>query len=208
MQNRSLVVDRQHIHTIMPEITNSLHVTTRAEWRDWLERNHSDVDEIWLVYYKKHTGLPRVAHGDAVEEALCFGWIDGIIKRIDEDRYTQRFTPRRENSRWSELNIKRAEKMIATGRMNTAGYASVDAAKSRGLWDEPKKAPVDLPVPADLKEALATEEKARENFRNMAPSHRRQYIGWIEEAKREATRLKRIKVTVERLKENVKPGMM
>jgi len=89
------------------KITKTLYVTTRDEWRSWLEKNHKSEKEIWLIYYKKHTGKPRIPYDDAVEEALCFGWIDSIIKRIDEKKYAQKFSPRKQNSVWSDLNKKR-----------------------------------------------------------------------------------------------------
>src|SRR5579864_4930465 len=95
----------------------------RREWRSWLEKNASSSREIFLIYYKKGSGKPRIAYGDAVEEALCFGWIDGKVHKLDDHRYVQRFTPRRPASRWSLLNIKRAKKVIAAGQMTAAGLA-------------------------------------------------------------------------------------
>jgi len=192
----------------MPEITETLHVTTREDWRSWLAKNHADVEEIWLVYYKKHTGLPRVAYGDAVEEAICFGWIDGIIKRIDEDRYTQRFSPRKRKSAWSALNRRRAGKMIAERRMTDAGLLATQSAKEDGTWEMPERDLTQLTMPADLREALATESGALDNFIKLAPSHQRNYFGWIEEAKKEATRRRRINITVQRSLDKMGPGMM
>ncbi len=107
------------------KITKTLYVTTRDEWRSWLEENHKSEKEIWLIYYKKHTGKPRIPYDDAVEEALCFGWIDSIIKRIDEEKYTQKFSPRKQNSAWSDLNKKRVKKLIEEGKMTKAGYETV-----------------------------------------------------------------------------------
>jgi uncharacterized protein YdeI (YjbR/CyaY-like superfamily) len=104
-------------------ISRTLHVTTRARWRRWLAEHHGKESEIWLVYNKKASGLPRVAYDEAVEEALCFGWIDGITKPIDEDRYAQRFTPRREKSNWSDLNRRRFAKLVKERRMTPAGMA-------------------------------------------------------------------------------------
>ena len=94
-----------------------LYVKTRAEWRKWLEENHSSVQGIWLIYYKKISGRPRIPYSDAVEEALCFGWIDGKIKRVNDDYYIQWFTPRRPGSRWSKLNMGKVEKLIREDRM-------------------------------------------------------------------------------------------
>ncbi|MGB2982026.1 MAG: hypothetical protein WBC77_12350, partial [Candidatus Zixiibacteriota bacterium] len=102
-------------------MSKTLYVTNRDDWRAWLRKNHSSQKEVWLIYYKKHTGKPRIPYDDAVEEALCYGWIDSTIKRIDEEKYAQKFTPRSEKSNWSELNKRRAKKMIREGRMTQAG---------------------------------------------------------------------------------------
>ena len=106
----------------------TLHVTERGEWREWLASHHGSETKIWLVFHKTHTGVTSISYGAAVEEALCFGWIDSIIRRIDEDRYVRKFTPRRIDSVWSESNKRRAERMIAEGRMTGAGLAQVVAA--------------------------------------------------------------------------------
>jgi uncharacterized protein YdeI (YjbR/CyaY-like superfamily) len=104
----------------------TLHVTKRRDWRAWLKSHHETEKEIWLIFHKKHTGKGRLAYDDAVEEAICFGWIDSIIKRRDEQTYVQKFTPRNLNSRWSSLNVERAKKMIAAGLMTAAGLAKID----------------------------------------------------------------------------------
>ena len=105
------------------KISKTLYVTDRADWRAWLERHHKSESEVWLIYYKKQTGLPRIPYDDAVEEALCFGWIDSIVKRIDDEKFAQRFTPRKAKSNWSELNRERVKKLIKEGRMTEAGRA-------------------------------------------------------------------------------------
>ena len=107
------------------KITKTLYVTNRKEWRNWLLNNFDSKPEIWLIYYKKHTGKPRILYNDAVEEALCFGWIDSTIKRVDEEIYVQKFTPRKARSIWSDLNRKRAEKMINAGLMTSAGLIKI-----------------------------------------------------------------------------------
>ena len=106
-----------------------LQYATRQAWRQWLLQHHSTVSEIWLVYFKKHTGKPSVAYNDAVEEAICFGWIDGLIRRLDDERYMQRYTPRTRNSRWSALNIRRAKAMIRQRLMTEAGMAAFKTGK-------------------------------------------------------------------------------
>lgn len=189
-------------------IEETLYITERDEWRTWLRKNGKSKKEIWLIYYKKHSGKPRIPYDDAVEEALCFGWIDSTIKRIDEDRYCQKFTPRNIKSVWSELNIKRARKMIKAGRMTDNGLALFKARNKRaGKSGRPDSAEL-LEIPAELYKELAKNKKARDNFNNFAPGYRRMYIGWILSAKRDETREKRIKFVVERSEKNIKPGML
>ncbi len=192
----------------MVNITKELYVTNRNEWRDWLENNYDSENEIWLIYYKKHTGKPSIPYDDAVEEALCFGWIDSIVKRIDDEKYTQKYTPRKKKSIWSSLNKKRAKKMIKLGLMTEAGMSKIEDAKKNGEWykaDSPENEPELQP---ELRKALNANKKARENFNNLAPSYQKQFIGWISSAKREETRAKRIKETVRLSEQNKKPGMM
>ena len=113
----------------------TLRVETRDAWRDWLAEYHESEAEVWLVFLKSHTGQPNVPYDEAVEEALCFGWIDSLIKRLDDARYARRFTPRRSGSVWSETNKKRAEKMITEGLMTDAGMVFVGEAKVSGEWE-------------------------------------------------------------------------
>ena len=112
------------------KIGNRLRVTDRARWRAWLEENHSSETEVWVVFYKKHTGEPSIAYDEAVEEALCFGWIDGVIQRIDDDRYGRRFTPRRDGSSWSAIN-KRSED-DSRGQDDGGGSSEADLLGQRG----------------------------------------------------------------------------
>jgi uncharacterized protein YdeI (YjbR/CyaY-like superfamily) len=187
-------------------ITKTLYVTNRDEWRVWLDKHYKTEKEIWLVYYKKHTGRPTIPYDDAVEEALCFGWIDSIVKRIDDDKYAQKFTPRKPRSNWSELNKKRVRKLVAEGRVTEAGLARIDAAiLSKGA--EPKEKSAELTVPQYFKDALAANQKARSNFDRLAPSYQRLYVGWVAAAKREETRNRRMKEAVELLAANKKLGL-
>jgi len=190
-------------------MSKTLYVTNRDDWRAWLKKNHSSQKEVWLIYYKKHTGKPRIPYDDAVEETLCYGWIDSTVKRIDDEKYAQKFTPRNEKSNWSELNKKRARKMMKAGRMTQAGLAKfkqVKKQKDKEAKDKPPRKR--LVIPPDLKKALSANKKALENFKNFAPSYRRLYIAWIADAKRKETREKRIKQTVKWSAGNKKPGMM
>lgn len=188
------------------KITETLYATNREDWRAWLKRNHTKKKQIWLIYYKKHTGKPRIPYSDAVEEALCFGWIDSTVQRLDNEKYAQKFTPRKLRSRWSQLNIKRAQDMIEKGKMTNAGLALFkEAGKKKPRTAIMKKK---YAVPPDLRKALAKNKKALTNFNNFAPSYRKMYVLWILDAKKQETREKRIKRVVERSAKNQKPGMM
>lgn len=181
-----------------------LHPTTRAAWRAWLAANHDRETEIWLVYNKRHTGEPRVEYDDAVEEALCFGWIDSIVRTIDADRYAQKFTPRKAKSKWSELNKQRFAKMIREGKMTPAGLAKSPPQDENGAATKPLRGDS---VPGFIEKALRDNGIAWTNFSNLAPSYRRLYVGWIENAKKEETRQKRLAEAVSLLEQNKKLGL-
>jgi len=186
-----------------------LYVTNRNEWRAWLKKNHKTKKEVWLIYYKRHTRKKRIPYDDAVEEALCFGWIDSAVRRIDDERYAQKYTPRRTGSVWSKLNMKRAEKMIKQGRMTKAGlglFKDVEAKPKESSRAEMvrKKST----VTANLRKALAKNKTAQKNFYNFAPSYKKMYIGWILDAKKKETQERRIRRVVEWAAQNKKPGMM
>jgi uncharacterized protein YdeI (YjbR/CyaY-like superfamily) len=181
-------------------IRSTLYVTNRESWRAWLAEHCHAATEVWLIYYKKHTGRARIPYDHAVEEALCFGWIDSIVKKMDDERYAQKFTPRRDNTRWSALNKQRLRKLIREGRMTKAGLAKIDAAiLEDAAQAKPSKGDVDLP--RFIKQALTANPKAWTNFQILAPSHRRAYIQWIVEAKKEDTRERRLRETVARLEQ-------
>jgi uncharacterized protein YdeI (YjbR/CyaY-like superfamily) len=163
-----------------------LYVPTREEWRAWLQEHHETETEIWLVYPKKHTGQPRVPYDDAVEEALCFGWIDSIARRIDDDRFAQKFTPRKDTGNWSAPNLERMERLIAEGRMTPAGLAKFAPVA------QPPRYQADSALPRFIEEALQGNETAYQYFQSLAPSHRRNYVRWITEAKKEETRQRRL----------------
>ncbi len=188
------------------EITKSICVTKRDDWREWLKENHNSEKEIWLIFHKKHTGRSRIPYDDAVEEALCFGWIDSTVKRIDDEKYAQNFTPRKDRSNWSVLNKRRVRKMMREGRMTEAGLAKV---KGVDLNDEEEEEPSEkeLSIPADVKEVLAGNRQIWENFSRLASSYKRQYIGWITGAKKEETRKRRLREAIGLLVQNKKLGM-
>jgi uncharacterized protein YdeI (YjbR/CyaY-like superfamily) len=184
-----------------------IYVKTRKQWRDWLLRNHDKSAGIWLVFYKKETGKPTLAYGEAVEEALCFGWIDSTVKRLDEEKYLRKLTPRKPDSRWSELNQKRIAKLKKHGLMTKAGMLRVEEAKASGLWDQPNRPQISLDIPAELEDALAKNTRAKSFFDQLAPSYQKQFIGWIAVAKRQATRERRLKESIALLEKGEKLGL-
>ncbi len=184
------------------KITETLYVTNRKDWRIWLKKNHRTAKEVWLIYYKKHANKPTIRHDDAVEEALCFGWIDSTVKRIDDEAYAQRYTPRRADSILSDLNRKKFEKLVKQKKMTKAGLEKIREIKPE------KHIPKVIPVPEDLEKALGSNKKALKNFNNFSPSGRKQYIWWVVSAKRKETRKKRIKETVKRALQNKKAGVI
>jgi uncharacterized protein YdeI (YjbR/CyaY-like superfamily) len=192
----------------MSSAESALRFATRRAWRAWLAKNHARVSGIWLLYYKKHTGRSGVAYADAVEEALCFGWIDGKVRRVDEDSYAQRYTPRSERSVWSELNRRRAQRMIRRGLMTEAGLAKIRSARKSGAWERASRPSRPPAVPADLRRALASRPEAREHFRALAPSYRTLFIYWVVSAKKPETRERRLARVVEMAAANKKPGML
>ena len=163
----------------------TLYVEDRGKWRAWLEANSKRAKEVWLVYYKKATGRPRVVYGEAVEEAICFGWIDSKIKKLDEARFAQLFTPRKPKSRWSPSNIARAERMIQEGKMTSAGLRVYNPGNPTP--------PLPTQLPAPLEEQFRTQTAAWENFQRFTPSYRRMTIGWVASAKREAAQIRRLR---------------
>jgi len=186
---------------------NELYVKDVSEWRNWLE-NYSNAEKgIWLIFYKKGFGEQTLQYEEAVEEALCFGWIDSIIKKIDEQKYVRKFTPRKENSKWSALNKKRVAKVIREKRMTGAGIKLVKKAKENGMWDQPDRPQFDLTAPDEFLSAVGKNKKARQTFNALAPSYQQQYVGWISVAKREETRNKRIREAISLLEKGEKLGM-
>ena len=173
----------------------------RAAWRTWLERNHESEKEIWLVYAKKQSRMKSVLYEEAVEEAICFGWIDGQVKTIDIDRYMQRYTPRNAKSPWSEINRERADRMIQEGLMTDAGLKIFKEGMKNNLTVPSSK---NFSVPDFLEDALRKDETVWYNFQNMAPSARLLYVHWVTSAKTQKTRLKRINKSIELIAQNRK----
>ncbi len=168
----------------------------RERWRAWLERNCASEKELWLIIYKKHTGKPSIRLDEAVEEALCFGWIDGKLRRIDGEKHEVRFTPRRKGSIWSEIDIDRVKRLTREGRMTKAGLEKFKHAENDPRFKLLKR---DFEIPEFVIEGLKANKKAWREFEKLAPSHKKQYVWFVASAKREETRMKRMEDTIVRL---------
>lgn len=180
---------------------NSVHPHTRAEWRAWLEQHHSRTEGVWLISFKQATGKLRVTYDDAVEEALCFGWIDSKGNKLDDERSMLWFAPRKLRTGWSKPNKERVEKLMAVGQMAPAGLAKVAAAKQDGSWNA-LDAVEALEIPPDFAAALAANPTAQQYFAAFPRSVKRGILEWIATAKKAETRLKRITETVRLAAEN------
>lgn len=175
----------------------------RKEWRSWLEKHHATSAGVWLIAYKQYTAQPSVAYADAVEEALCFGWVDSRPNALDEERYLRLFSPRKPKSPWSRLNKQRVEKLIQQGLMTEAGLKMIEGAKQDGSWNA-YDAIEDLTLPADLENALTANSTASQHFQAFSPSVKKSILWWIESAKQPETREKRIEETVRSAAMNIK----
>lgn len=164
---------------------------SRTAWRAWLKRHHTSSDGIWLVYAKKHTGIPSLTYADAVEEALCFGWIDSLVHPIDDSHYKQIFTPRKPSSAWSPLNKKRAEKLIADSQMTPAGLKMIELARTNGRWDAHAETEA-LTMPPELRNAVNGNASAKQNWPTYTSSQQKAFLRMLHDAKTPETRAKRI----------------
>jgi len=190
----------------VPELEGALYFADANEWRKWLAANHDKQDHAWLILYKKASGKVNMTIESAVMEAMCFGWIDGKLKSIDSERFILRYSPHKLKSLWSKINVDRVEALIKAGKMTNAGMKEIDRAKANGLWDAAYTSRVKPETPDDLKAALMADSKARNNFDNFANSQQFQYVYWVNNAKTEATRQKRIAEVVRRASIDQKPG--
>ncbi|MDD3625818.1 MAG: YdeI/OmpD-associated family protein [bacterium] len=170
---------------------DTLFAKDSAAWRAWLKKNYKTSNEIWLIFYKKHTDIECVSYDSAVEEAICFGWIDSILKRVDGEKYIQKFTPRKKNSMWSALNISRAERMIRQKKMTKHGLSIY----FEGLSNKNKKVKIEIPVEfsEDIYNILKYNTKANDYFNSLPPSLKKQYAMWVMTAKKEETQKRRVK---------------
>lgn len=189
-----------------------LEVTDDAAWRAWLERRHDSADGAWLVFYKGHTGKARLTYEEALEEALCWGWIDSLVKRVDATRYARKFTPRKPGSRWSASNRRRVARLVREGRMTPAGMAKVSFSvgaedDATAVEDEERAARHRVVLDAALERELRADAAASASFDRLAPSHRRNYVGWIMSAKRDETRRRRLAEAIGLLRAGRKLGL-
>ena len=182
---------------------NSTHPKTRAEWRTWLEEHHTRKEGVWLISYKKSTGKARFDYEEAVEEALCFGWIDSKGNKLDDERSLLWFAPRKPGTGWSRLNKTRIDKLTAEGLMRPAGLAKVEAAKQDGSWNALDSVEA-LEIPPDLKKAFKANKTAQQYFDAFPRSAKRAILEWISNAIRPETRAKRIEETVSLAEKNIR----
>lgn len=182
-----------------------IHPETPAEWRDWLEAQHDHSPGAWVIQWRTRTGRRRLSYEELVEEALCFGWIDSTMKKLDDERSMIAMTPRRPASVWSRSNKDRVERLTVEGRMTDAGLRAVQVAKGNGSWESLDDIDTMI-LPGDLIAALATDERARLNFDGFAPSRKKMILHWIKSAKRAETRARRIAETVRQAAGNQSPG--
>ena len=181
----------------------TLDVRTRAAWHAWLEKHHGSATEIWLVFHKQHTGTHCVDYEDSIEEALCFGWVDSLVRRLDDDRFARKFTPRKPNSAWSVINRRRYASLKERGLLQEAGRAN--APGSKVAMPPPRRAWTT--VPKYMEQALKANGAAWRNFERLAPGYRRRYIGWVDSAKQDETRQRRLREAVALLARGRKLGL-
>ena len=189
------------------ETEKRLTLQDREAWRSWLMDFHGEEECAWLVIRKKGSGGQGVLYDEALEEALCYGWIDGKMRSLDSEKYILRFTPRRNRSVWSKRNRELAVQLIDAGRMTKAGLQKIEEAKENGRWEAAYSVRDSIDPPADLVRALKPGSAAWSNFDAFANTYKNAYVRWIEDAKTEDTRRKRIEEVVNRSENNTKPGI-
>ncbi|MCX6246626.1 MAG: YdeI/OmpD-associated family protein [Bacteroidetes bacterium] len=189
-----------------------IYFNNKESFHCWLQKNHDKSLGVWIVFFKKHVNVECIKYNESLEEALCFGWIDSVIKKIDDDQYARKFTPRTNTSKWSELNKKIVTALIKKGKMTEEGLKKIDIYLKTGRvdWENKEfeeKEIKEIDIPDFIMEEFAKNEPALTNFNNLAQTYKRHYILWITNAKREETIHNRLKESVELLKENQKLGL-
>jgi uncharacterized protein YdeI (YjbR/CyaY-like superfamily) len=182
----------------------ALYFRNRDEWRKWLEKNYDKEKSVWLIHYKKDSTNTGIKLDEAVEDAICFGWIDSKLKKVDDEKYILKYTPRNAKSVWSKINREKAEKMIKLGQMTNAGLLKIKESKKTGFWQKAYTDTKEVRLPADLKKALFENQKAWKNFQNFANTYKNMYVRWVINAKTENTKRKRIEQVVLQSQENKK----
>jgi len=185
----------------MPTETVTLDARGKKQWRTWLVRHHRSSPGVWLVFYKDHTGVRSISYEHSVREALCFGWVDSLIKRLDNDRYARKFTPRKPTSKWSDNNRKRWAELQAAGLLTAAGQA---AAPTDNRYGSRRAVPT---LPVYIAEALKKSPKAWASFQELAPTDRRRFVTWIHMAKRPETRQNHIHQSIALLEAKQRLGL-
>lgn len=185
-----------------PETHNGqpvLELATPQAWEQWLERHHDAQTGVWLKFAKKGTGITTIVYAQALQVALCFGWIDGQVNRYDETYYLQRFTPRGKRSKWSQINVEHATRLIDEGRMRPSGMAAVQAAQADGRWEDAYASPSRATVPEDFQQALDAHPAAKAFFATLRGNERYAFLYRLHNTKRPENRAKRIADYIERL---------
>jgi uncharacterized protein YdeI (YjbR/CyaY-like superfamily) len=184
--------------------TDTFTPINQEDWRKWLEKNHQDKEGIWLIFYKKSSSKPNLSWSQAVDEALCFGWIDSVKKTIDTEKYKQYFSPRKAKSNWSKVNKEKIENLLDSNLMQSAGLKSIEIAKQNGSWTI-LDAIENLEIPIELDEAFKKYANSKSNFLNFSKSVKKLLLYWVVSAKRAETKNKRVNELAECAHENKKP---
>jgi uncharacterized protein YdeI (YjbR/CyaY-like superfamily) len=199
------------VSALVTDLCRTIHMDDKVkyyrnsrEWRDWLSQNHDKEKAVYLVIRKKHSKKAGIRYDEALDEALCFGWIDGKMQSVDDDSFILRFSPRKARSVWSLRNREKAQSLIAEGRMTDAGAVKIEEAKKNGLWDTAYTSLTAEDIPADLETALSQNRTARDNFHNLANTYRNMFIGWLNGARTKEARRQRIAEIVKRAELNQK----
>lgn len=190
------IQNKEEIETFYP--------SSQTDWREWLQENHLSKQSVWLIYYKKKSKTPSISWSEAVDEALCFGWIDSTARPIDDEKYMQFFTKRKAKSVWSKINKNKIEKLIEAGKMRQAGFESIEKAKQNGSWiilDTVEE----LIIPEDLEAAFSANKSSKDFFLSLSKSVRKAILYWLVTAKQQTTRQKRINEIAELAAQKLKP---
>jgi uncharacterized protein YdeI (YjbR/CyaY-like superfamily) len=186
-----------------PRQLKEIHCKDRKTLRKWLYKNHEQKESVWLIIHKKNSTKGKLSYSDAVEEGLCFGWIDSKPNKLDGDTYKLLYSPRKAKSVWSKVNKLKIEELIKTGQMHAAGFTKIEAAKNDGSWTK-LDAMEDMQMPADLQKAVSQNKRAKQFFDAFPAGIRKQLFWWITSAKREETRNRRVAETVTQAEKNIR----